>query len=84
MFDRIGTLVTTHDFAFQSWNDRYSKGVWAALGPLEGFIDTVRDLSSAGYLDMIPAMDYVLSVDWLPMVSRAPKSRRWPTRSPKP
>lgn len=34
MFERIDALV--HDFEFQSWNDRYSKGVWAALGPREG------------------------------------------------
>ncbi|WP_152385682.1 hypothetical protein [Achromobacter sp. GbtcB20] len=69
MFERIDALVTKHDFEFQSWNDRYSKGVWTALGPREGAIDTVRGLSSAGDLDMIPAMNYVFSVDWLPMVT---------------
>lgn len=31
-FDRIDRLVTKDDFCFQAWNDRYSKGVWAALG----------------------------------------------------
>lgn len=65
-FDRIDRLVTKHDFCFQAWNDRYSKGVWAALGLWENQIDTVRDLSSAGDLDMIPAMDYVFSAEWLP------------------
>ncbi|MEN7527632.1 MULTISPECIES: hypothetical protein [unclassified Cupriavidus] len=67
MFERIDALITTHDFAFQAWQDRYGKGVWAALGVWENMIDTVRDLSSAGDLDMIPAMEYVFSVDWLPM-----------------
>lgn len=68
-FERIDRLVTKEDFSFQAWNDRYSKGVWAALGLWENQIDTVRDLSSDGDLDMIPAMDYVFSADWLPYVT---------------
>jgi hypothetical protein len=68
-FERIDRLVTKHGFYFQAWNDRYSKGVWASLGLWEGHTDTVRDLSSAGDLDMIPAIDYVLSADWLPYVT---------------
>lgn len=66
MFERIDSLVTKHGFSFQAWDDRYSRGVWAALGTLENEVDTVRDLSSAGDLDMIPAMDYVDSARWLP------------------
>ncbi|WP_298151047.1 hypothetical protein [Flavobacterium sp.] len=69
MFERIDNLVTKHGFCFQAWDDRYSKGVWAALGTRENQIDTVRDLSDAGDLDMIPAMDYVFSADWLPYVT---------------
>lgn len=68
-FERIDLLVTKEDFCFQAWNDRYSKGVWAALGLWENQVDTVRDLSSMGDLDMIPAMDYVFSADWLPYVT---------------
>jgi hypothetical protein len=68
-FERINGLVTKEDFSFQAWNDRYSKGVWAALGLFENQIDCVRDLSSDGDLDMIPAMDYVFSADWLPYVT---------------
>lgn len=68
-FDRIGKLVTDEGFCFQAWDDRYSKGVWAALGLWESQVDIVRDLSSAGDLDMIPAMDYVFSADWLPYVT---------------
>jgi hypothetical protein len=68
-FDRIDRLVTKDGFCFQSWDDRYSKGVWAALGLFEGQVDIVRGLSSAGDLDMIPAMDYVLSAEWLPYVT---------------
>ncbi|MCG2841206.1 hypothetical protein L6Q21_09465 [Sandaracinobacter sp. RS1-74] len=68
-FDRIDRLVTEEGFAFQAWNDRYSKGVWAALGLWESQIDTVRDLSGAGDLDMIPAMQYIFSADWLPYVT---------------
>ena len=68
-FHRISQLVTKEYFSFQAWDDRYSKGVWAALGVRENQIDTVRDLSSAGDLDMIPAMEYVYSADWLPYVT---------------
>lgn len=68
-FEQIDRLVTKEDFSFQAWNDRYSKGVWAALGLWENQIDTVRDLSSDGDLDMIPAMDYVFSAEWLPYVT---------------
>ncbi|EBY5753492.1 hypothetical protein EKL85_21545 [Salmonella enterica subsp. enterica serovar Give] len=68
-FRRIDELVTEQDFFFQAWNDRYGKGVWAALGLSESHIDTVRDLSDAGDLDMMPAMDYVFSADWLPYVT---------------
>lgn len=70
-FATINTLITNHNFYFQSWDDRYSKGVWAALGTYDGEIDIVRDLSNAGDLDMIPAMDYILysETDWLPYVT---------------
>jgi hypothetical protein len=69
VFERIDRLVTQEDFCLQAWNDRYSKGVWAAIGLEESQIDTVRDLSSSGDLDMIPAMEYVLSAQWLPYVT---------------
>lgn len=68
-FERIDKLVTKTGFSLQCWDDRYSKGVWAALGTHESEVDCVRDLSSAGDLDMIPAMDYIFSADWLPYVT---------------
>ena len=69
IFSRIDQLVTKEGFYFQAWDDRYSKGVWAALGLHEDQVDIVRDLSSAGDLDMIPAMDYIFSANWLPYVT---------------
>jgi len=68
-FERIDHLVTKEGFCFQAWDDRYSKGVWVALGLHELQVDVVRDLSSDGDLDMIPAMDYVFSANWLPYVT---------------
>ena len=68
-FKRIDKLVTQEDFSLQCWSDRYSKGVWAALGTHDSEVDWVRDLSSAGDLDMMPAMDYVFSANWLPYVT---------------
>jgi hypothetical protein len=69
MFDRIDALITKHGFQFQAWDDRYSKGVWAALGVFHASVDAVRDTSQAGDCDMIPAMDYVFSADWMPCVT---------------
>lgn len=68
-FERIDRLVTKEGFYLQAWEDRYGKGVWAALGLLENQVDIVRDLSSSGDLDVIPAMGYVESANWLPYVS---------------
>jgi hypothetical protein len=70
-FERIDRLVTKEGFCFQAWEDRYGLGVWAALGMLENQVDTVRDLSSSGDLDRIPAMEYVESADWLPFATGA-------------
>lgn len=69
MFERIDKLVTKEGFSFQAWDDRYSKGVWAALGTGESEVDVVRDLSSAGDLDMDAAMEYLFSAEWLPYVT---------------
>lgn len=68
-FSRIDKLVSKEGFALQCWDDRYSKGVWAAMGTHDSEVDWVRELSSAGDLDMIPAMDYVFSATWLPYVT---------------
>jgi hypothetical protein len=68
-FERIDRLVSKEGFCFQAWDDRYSKGVWVALGTNELEIDVVRDLSSAGDLDMFAATSYVFSADWLPYVT---------------
>jgi hypothetical protein len=68
MFDRVNTLVAK-GFFLLIWDDRYSKGVWAGLGIIQADVDTVSGLSEAGDLDMIPAMEYVLSADWLPYVT---------------
>lgn len=69
MFERIDALITKHDFAFQSWNDRYSKGVWACLAPNEYLLDTVRESTSDGDSDMTPATEYFMYTDWLPLVT---------------
>ena len=69
MFALIDKLVTKDGFAMQAWDDRYSKGVWVALAPSEYDVDVIRDLSSAGDLDMIPATDFVLDSEWLPVVT---------------
>lgn len=67
--DRINRLVTKEGLAFQAWDDRYSKGVWAAIGFNECQIDVIRDLTDAGDLDMMHAMDFIERAQWLPYVT---------------
>lgn len=69
MFPLIDALVTKHGFALESWDDRYSKGVWAVLSPSEDLTGDIMAASSDGDLDMIPATGYVLGTDWLPVVT---------------
>ncbi|CAN7630630.1 hypothetical protein [Massilia sp. LjRoot122] len=69
MFERINDLVTNRSFVFQSWDDRYGKGVWAGLAPAEHQLDDVRDSTSAGDSDMISAVEYISGTEWLPLVT---------------
>lgn len=69
MFERVNKLVANDGFTLLIWDDRYSKGIWAGLGIVQSDVDTVSGLSEAGDLDMIPAMEYVFSADWLPYVT---------------
>lgn len=69
MFERINDLATNHGFVLQSWDDRYSKGVWAGLAPVEHQLDDVRESTSAGDSDMIPATEYFSGTKWLPLVT---------------
>ena len=68
MFQRINLLVTKHDFTLKVWNDRYSKGLWAVCTPNQFQADEIQEASEDGDLDMIPATEYVLSTQWLPVV----------------
>lgn len=68
-FELIDYLITKEKFSLQSWSDRYNKGVWVSLGLFNSQIDTVRNLSESGELDMEPSMNYIFSADWLPYVT---------------
>lgn len=69
-FELIDKLVTEEGYAFQSWQDHYGKGVWAALGFWQDHVDIVRDLSWNSEDQIVfPAMDYVFSANWLPVVT---------------
>jgi len=71
MFKRINLLVSKHDFTLKVWDDRYSKGLWAVCTPIQYQADEIQEASYAGDLDMIPATEYVLSTEWLPVVTGA-------------
>ncbi|CAJ6620674.1 Uncharacterised protein [Burkholderia pseudomallei] len=69
MFERINTLVKRMGFSVKLWNDRYGKGVWAVCTPLAYHAVEICEASSDGDMEMIPAAEYVLSTDWLPVVA---------------
>ena len=69
MFDRINLLVSKHGFTLKVWDDRYSKGLWAVCTPNQWQANEIQESSEAGDLDMIPATEYALSTDWLPVVT---------------
>lgn len=65
----IDSLITNHDFNFGAWNDRYGKGIWACLAPNEYLLNDVKESTSDSDLDMIPATNYFMFTDWLPLVT---------------
>ncbi|MCE2571841.1 hypothetical protein [Motilimonas eburnea] len=67
-FFRINELMTKHGFVLRSWDDRYSKGIWVCIARNGSLLEEVEDASDAGDLDMIPATDFILSQNWLPIV----------------
>ncbi|KVD94629.1 hypothetical protein WS63_02985 [Burkholderia stagnalis] len=67
MFDRINALVRKRGFTLKAWDDRYGKGIWAICTPLPYHGDEICEASSDGDLDMIPATEYILSTEWLPI-----------------
>ncbi|KVP26400.1 hypothetical protein WJ85_34420 [Burkholderia ubonensis] len=69
MFDRINTLVSKRGFTLKAWDDRYGKGIWAVCTPISYHGDEICEASSDGDLDMIPATEYVLSTEWLPIAT---------------
>lgn len=69
MFDRINLLVSKHNFTLKVWDDRYSKGLWAVCTPNQWQADEIQESSEDGDLDMIPATEYALSTEWLPVVT---------------
>lgn len=69
MFKRINLLITEQDFAFQSWSDRYGKGVWTCLAPNKHLLDEIYDYTTESDIDMINASDYIEPTNWLPFVT---------------
>ena len=69
MFQLIDSLISKHGFALESWNDRYGKGVWVTLSPAEYLTGDILAASSDGDCDMIPATEFILSTQWMPVVT---------------
>lgn len=69
MFERINFLVAKRGFTLKVWEDRYSKGVWAVCTPVPYDGDAIYEASEDGDIAMSAATDYVLSTEWLPVVT---------------
>jgi hypothetical protein len=53
------------------WDDRYSKGIWAAIFPNEETLADFCDATSCGDDEAANACTYMLDVDWTPAVVRS-------------
>jgi hypothetical protein len=72
MFEAINTLIEKEDWKLQSWRERYgSKGkFWAAVGPQEGVIDGIRDISTGPDIPSIELSSFFYKAGvWLPVAN---------------
>jgi hypothetical protein len=67
MFEHINHLISRRGYAYASWKDRYSKGIWAICTPLPEQAAEVNAASSDGDFPMAAAADFLLDNDWLPV-----------------
>lgn len=67
--ERINYLVTERGFCLRAWNDELSRGVWLVCTPDAQCADEIFDAASDRGVGMVSAIGYVLSTDWLPIVT---------------
>lgn len=66
---RIQHCIRAQDWVLQVWDDRYSRGTWAALVSGE-HVDIIRGCTSLGDLDAETAADFLERSTLLPIAVR--------------
>lgn len=71
MFEAISVLIEKEDWKLQCWRERYgSKKFWVLLGPQEGVIDQIRDISTGPDIPSIELSSFFYGMgSWLPVAN---------------
>lgn len=72
MLEAINALIEKEDWKMQCWRERYgSKGkFWAVVGPQEGVIDGIRDISTGPDIPSIELSSFFYRGGaWLPVAN---------------
>ncbi|GGG17575.1 hypothetical protein [Paenibacillus abyssi] len=72
MFEAISSLIYQEDWKMQCWRERYgSRRFWIVLGPQEGVVDQIRDISTGPDIPSIELASFFYVVgSWLPVINK--------------
>lgn len=70
--EAISLLIDKEDWKLQCWRERYgSRKFWVILGPQEGVIDEIRDISTGPDIPSIELSSYFYKAgSWLPVINK--------------
>lgn len=56
--DAIQTLISTYDWNFECWKDRYGRGIWAVVAPLAIHTHEIREITDGGDIESMELGNY--------------------------
>lgn len=56
--EAIQTLISTYDWNFQCWKDRYGRGIWAVVAPLAYHTHEIREITDGGDIESMELGNY--------------------------
>ncbi|MBV6717244.1 hypothetical protein [Paenibacillus chitinolyticus] len=72
MYEAISSLITQEDWKMQCWRERYgSRRFWIVLGPQEGILDQIRDISTGPDIPSLELSSFFYETgSWLPVINK--------------
>jgi len=68
--DAIQTLISTYDWNFQCWQDRYGRGIWAVVAPLAIHTHEIQEITDGGDIESMELGNYFSNEGaWLSVVN---------------